>query len=88
MTHVLIFIEGFFDHIATRTNPAEALSYSIGFLDGAHQYGGCSCGAYVMPVEEEDMRENEKADEVEKAMAAMAAAPSNEAGPRRGGRNV
>lgn len=70
--YILIFTEGDFERVETQTSQDLALAYSIGVMDGGGLYGAGSCGSYVMPIEESDMRAEEDAEQVERAMTALA----------------
>ena len=69
---ILIFAERSFERIEARLTTALAHAYSDGVTAGSDLYGAGSCGAYVMPDDEDDMREFERPDQIERAMVAMA----------------
>lgn len=70
--HILLFSEGDFDRVETQSARSLALAYAVGWTDGASNYGAGSPGAYVMPEDEAEMREQEKSDQVERALTALA----------------
>lgn len=70
--YVAIFTEGSFETIERFGSSSYAQFYAHGVVCGANLYGAGSCTAYVMPDEESGMREIESANEVKRALDAIA----------------
>lgn len=70
--YVILFCEGRFVRIVERHDQLSALAYSVGVMEGAALYGAGSCGAYVIPLDEADLRADEDPSEVARAMVALA----------------
>ncbi len=69
---VAVFCEGGFESIERRTSEADARGFCDGVSVGASMYGTGDFGAYLLPEQEDDMREGERPVEVEKALWAAA----------------
>lgn len=65
---VLIFTEHCFERDVVVTSLAEARAYSDGFSDGCNLYGSGSHNAYVIPGDEEEMKEFETQREIKCAL--------------------
>jgi hypothetical protein len=72
MVAVLSFAEHSYEEVNFFTTVELARAFSRGVTTGAGFYSGDSCHAYVMPEEEADMKENEPAGEVERALKDIA----------------
>lgn len=70
---VALFAEGEFVRLEKRDTDDEAHAFSEGYSAGAGTYGAGDCPAYVLPEQEDEMRENETKDETAKALEAVAA---------------
>lgn len=68
MIKIFIFTEREFDQICTRPTLEEARAFAAGVSAGAGLYGAGSCGVYVMPEDESEMKESETEDEIARAM--------------------
>lgn len=71
-TNVLVFAEGHFEDFFSFATMAEAVGFSEGVTVGAGLYGAGACAAYILPEDDEEMREFEEIGEIEKALAKVA----------------
>ncbi len=69
--YVLVFTEGVYVDTASYDTHEAADAYCDGLIDGANHYGAGDVSAYVMPQGEESMVEDQPADEVALARAAL-----------------
>jgi hypothetical protein len=67
---VVIFAERYFELAVGYPTKTEARAFASGVGQGASFYGAGSCGAFVLPDDEAEMREFEKPEEIEKALRA------------------
>lgn len=70
MKTILLFAEREFREATSQPTIELARAYCDGAVRGASFYGMGSFGTYVMPDDEEDMREMESAEEIERALRA------------------
>ncbi len=68
---VLVFAEEMFEERYSFETKSEAAAFADGVMVGSSLYGAGSCIGYVMPDDEEEMKENEEPEEVERAHAAQ-----------------
>jgi len=68
---IVIFSEGDFDHVTEQSSESQAAAFALGISEGAGLYGAGSCSAYVMPGDTEEMRKNENAEQVRRALAGL-----------------
>lgn len=71
MIKILVFTEGEFNDVYSSANADRACAFCSGLAVGAGLYGAGQCCGYVMPDDEQDMRAEQHAKEVERAMIAL-----------------
>lgn len=69
--YIILFAEEAFERIERKASLAEARAYSDGLTDGANLYGAGGCAGYVMPDDEDEMRDEQEPEEVERALEAL-----------------
>lgn len=69
---VIIFAETYFEEAYDYSTILEARAFARGVSCGGNLYGAGSCHAYVLPEDEEEMREQETPQEVERALNSLA----------------